>query len=198
MCILLGSIRDPLYFFFFKVLSPNTAKQVLGQSHQKYLGWQQGRESGQSAENLNSCLSGVTAGKSWLHFLSLCRKNVPRNGQRPLARDKATQTEQFFLLGWVESLLWDCSACKAPRGQEDGEYQKIVVSYLVFIPRLASCPGSTIHGRLARVFCSDGSICFKTERLMPVIRYLHGVPTRILTLPGSQRCALAGLQDVGA
>lgn len=74
--------------------------------------------------------------------------------------------------GAKESLLRDCLACKAPRGREDGGYQKIVVSYLVLIPLLASCPGSTIHGRLARVFCSDGSICFKTERLMPVIRYL--------------------------
>lgn len=66
--------------------------------------------------------------------------------------------------GEKESLLRDCLACKAPRGREDGGYQKIVVSYLVLIPLLASCPGSTIHGRLARVFCSDGSICFKTER----------------------------------
>lgn len=31
--ILLGSIRDPLYFFFLKVLSPNSAKQCWGQSH---------------------------------------------------------------------------------------------------------------------------------------------------------------------
>lgn len=78
------------------------------------------------------------------------------------------------------SLLRDCSACKAPRGQEDGEYQKIVVSYLVLIPLLASCPGSTIHGRLARVFCSEGSICFKTERLMPVIRYLYSGANMLL------------------
>lgn len=77
--------------------------------------------------------------------------------------------------GTKGSLLRECSACKAPRGQEDGEYQKIVVSYLVLIPLLASCPGSTIHGRLAKVFCSDGSICFKTERLMPVTRYLYEV-----------------------
>lgn len=42
-------------------------------------------------------------------------------------------------------------------------YQKIVVSYLVLMPLLASCPGSTIHGRLARVFCSVGSICFETN-----------------------------------
>lgn len=61
--------------------------------------------------------------------------------------------------GAKESLLRDCLASKAPRGQEDGEYQKIVVSYLVLMPLLASWPGSTIHGRLARVFCSDGSIC---------------------------------------
>lgn len=54
-----------------------------------------GGESGVSAKNLNSCLSGVTAGKSWLHtFCHWCRKNVPRNGQWPFARDKATQTEQ--------------------------------------------------------------------------------------------------------
>ena len=97
-----------------------------------------------------------------------------------------------FLPGWVESLLRDCSACKAPRGREGGEYQKIVVSYLVFIPRLASCPGSTIHGRLARVFCSDGSICFRTERLMPVIRYL----LRSARMPGNH-CTLARLQDAG-
>lgn len=76
--------------------------------------------------------------------------------------------------GAKESLLRDCLASKAPRGQEDGEYQKIVVSYLVLMPLLASWPGSTIHGRLARVFCSDGSICFKTERLMPVIRSPRG------------------------
>lgn len=43
-------------------------------------------------------------------------------------------------------------------------YQKIVVSYLVLIPLLASCPGSTIHGRLVRVFCSVGSICFETNK----------------------------------
>lgn len=67
----------------------------------------------------------------------------------------------------------DCLASKAPRGR-GGEYQKIVVSYLVLMALLASCPGSTIHGRLARVFCSEGSICFKTERLMPVIRQLGG------------------------
>jgi hypothetical protein len=29
---------------------------------------------------------------------------------------------------------------------------------------------------LARVFCSEGSICFKTERLMPVIRRLRTRP----------------------
>ena len=132
-------------------------------------------------ENPNSCLSGFTAGKSRVRFLSChwCRKNVPRNGQWPVAHDKATQTEQSSsLAGWKRRRegkpALDCSACKAPQGQEGGEYQKIVVSYLVLIPLLASCPGSTIHGRLARVFCSDGSICFKRERLMPVMWYLYG------------------------
>lgn len=75
--ILLGSIRDPLYFFFLKVLSPTTSKQVSGPSRYKYLGWWQGGESGVS-ENLNSCLSGVTAGESWLHFLSLVQKERPQ------------------------------------------------------------------------------------------------------------------------
>lgn len=107
-------------------------------------------------------------------------QNQPlRNGQRHFARDKATPTEQSSSwAGWKRRREGNpapgCSACKAPRGREDEEYQKIVVSYLVLIPLLASCPGSTIHGRLARVFCSDGSICFKRERLMPVMRYLYG------------------------
>lgn len=124
---------------------------------------------------------GLTSAKCRLHFLSLVQK------ERPQERTVALRLWQGHTNsslppgrggngGGKESLLrrTDGSACKAPRGREDAEYQKIVVSYLVLIPLLASCPGSTIHGRLARVFCSDGSICFKRERLMPVMRYLYG------------------------
>lgn len=135
-------------------------------------------------------------------FCHWCRKNVPRNGQWPFACDKATQTEQSpSWAGWERRREGKpapgCSACKAPRGRKDGEYQKIVVSYLVLIPLLASCPGSTIHGRLARVFCSEGSICFERERLMPVMWYLYGGEHAIYcyseanTAPGGlQSCCL--------
>ena len=172
--ILLGSIRDPLYFFFLRYYPQIQQSKCWGKVTRNTLGGSRegSRESEpQISTHFSQGLRLESLGCTFCHW---CRKNVPRNGQRPFARDKATQTAAF-LLRWVESLLRDCSACKAPRGREDGEYQKIVVSYLVFIPLLASCPGSTIHGRLARVFCSDGSICFKTERLMPVIRYLPGV-----------------------
>lgn len=101
--ILLGSIREPLYFFFFfKVLSPATAKQMLGLGHQKDLGWQQGGESGVSG-NRNSRLSGFTAGKSRLRFLSLVQKERPQ--ERPAAcRLRQGHTNRaVFLLGWVET-----------------------------------------------------------------------------------------------
>lgn len=169
-------LEIPCTFFFLKALSPTTAKQVLGPSHQKYLGWWQGGESAKISTHASQGLRLETLSCTFCHW---CRKNVPRNGQRHFACDKATQTEQSSSwAGWKRRREGkpapDCSACKAPRGWEDGEYQKIVVSYLVLIPLLASCPGSTIHGRLARVFCSDGSICFKRERLMPVMWYLYG------------------------
>ena len=187
---LLGSISDPLCFF--KVLSPNNSKARLGQSHEKYLRWWPGVGVGSISHKPLLCLSGVTAGKSWLHFLSPVQKERPQEWPVASRPWQGHTNRAVFLPGWVESLLRDCSACKAPRGREGGEYQKIVVSYLVFIPRLASCPGSTIHGRLARVFCSDGSICFRTERLMPVIRYL----LRSARMPGNH-CTLARLQDAG-
>lgn len=78
---------------------------------------------------------------------------------------KATHIVQSSpLLDWriaiKERLCYDCFECKAQQETEETvRYQKIVVSYLVLIPLLASCPGSTIQGRLARVFCSVGSIC---------------------------------------
>lgn len=105
-------------------------------------------------------------------------QELPRSGWRPVDCKKATPTESRVPPGpaGAEAPRKACPglwACKAPR-RRAGEDQKIVVSYLVLMPLLLSCPGSTIHGRLARVFCSDGSICFKTERLMPVIRYLYG------------------------
>lgn len=135
------------------------------------------RGGGARDTHLDSRLPGAALGSLGCVFRHWCRKNLPRNGQRPSARDKATRAEQSSSRagngGAKESLL-RAAASKAPRGREDGGYQKIVVSYLVLMPLLASCPGSTIHGRLARVFCSDGSICFKTERLMPVIRRCAG------------------------
>lgn len=159
------------------MLSPTTAKQVLGPSLRNTLGG--GREGSRESAKISTRASqGLRLESLGCTFCLWCRKNVPRNGQQPFACDKATQTEQSSSwAGWKRRREGkpapDCSACKAPRGWEDGEDQKIVVSYLVLIPLLASCPGSTIHGRLARVFCSDGSICFKREGLMPVMWYLY-------------------------
>lgn len=104
-------------------------------------------------------------------FCQCCRKkNITRDDCQPFCVSyKATHgVQSSSLLGRnvaiKERLCCDCLACKAQQGTGGAVlYQKIVVSYLVLMPLFASCPGSTIHGRLARVFCSDGSICFKTN-----------------------------------
>lgn len=75
ICILLGSIRDPLYFFFFKGVIPNYSKASVGAKSLEIPWVVAGRG---VSENLNSCLSGVTAGNSQLHFLSLVQKERPQ------------------------------------------------------------------------------------------------------------------------
>lgn len=105
----------------------------------------------------------------------LQEEEITRNDCQPFfVSYKATHTVQSSsLLDWnvaiKERLCCDCLACKAQQGTGGTVlYQKIVVSYLVLMPLLASCPGSTIHGRFARVFCSDGSICCKTNANIPM------------------------------
>lgn len=75
ICILLGSIRDPLYFFYFKGVIPNYSKASVGAKSPEIPWVVAGRG---VSENLNSCRSGVTAGNSQLHFLSLVQKERPQ------------------------------------------------------------------------------------------------------------------------
>lgn len=177
--ILLGSIRDPLYLFLKRCYPQIQQSSVGGKVIRNTLGG--GREgSRESQQKISTHASQGLRLESLGCTLSVTGAERTSPGMASSLSPMTRPHKQSSLppglggnWGAKGSLLRDCSACKAPRGQEDGEYQKIVVSYLVLIPLLASCPGSTIHGRLAKVFCSDGSICFRTERLMPVIRYLY-------------------------
>lgn len=169
---LLGSTGDPPSphpSLFKKVFSPQLKQSKYGAVEQ-YLGGGGGSGVGAPRAAPLAPLRGVK--------VSLAEGSLGMAvALPPVTRPR--ELEQSSSPGWVDTearrkaCCGDCLASKAPRGRGGG-YQKIVVSYLVLMPLLASCPGSTIHGRLARVFCSEGSICFKTERLMPVIRQLGG------------------------
>lgn len=170
-------MRSPV-LFFFKGVIPNYIEASVGAESLQIPWVVAGRGVGSQRKSQLVPLRGY----GWRVLVALsvsgAERTSPGMASGLFACDKATQTEQSSSwAGWKRRREGkpapDCSACKAPRGWEDGEDQKIVVSYLVLIPLLASCPGSTIHGRLARVFCSDGSICFKRERLMPVMWYLY-------------------------
>lgn len=104
-------------------------------------------------------------------FCQCCRKkNITRNDRQPflLVTRPLIYSAVFLSAGLKrchkgKAVLWLLGVQGTTRNRGTVLYQKMVVSYLVLMPLLASCPGSTIHGRFARVFCSEGSICFKTN-----------------------------------